>query len=773
MPRSLPLVLVFTAALFVSAFLLFLVQPLQARMVLPMLGGSPAVWNTCMVFFQAVLLLGYSYAHLLPAVLGTRRHALLHLAILATPALVLPIALPTNWVPPLGTTPVFWLLGLLVVTVGLPFFCVSTSAPLLQRWFTTTGHPAAHDPYFLYAASNLGSILALVCYPALLEPLFALADQSRLWAFGYALFFALTLGCAVTLWLAPRSPSPPTDVPLPEAANPTVRPITWPRRLRWLVLAFVPSSFMLSVSTYLTTDVAPIPLLWVLPLAVYLLTFVLVFARKPLIPTAVLGRWMPLVVVVVLVLLLSEATDTRVPGPSVLLLLGLHLLALFWIGMSCHGELARDRPPAGQLTEFYLLLSAGGVLGGMFNALIAPALFPTLLEYPIVLVAACLLRPAPPATTPAPEPPAPAPKKRKNKPEPRPVAATNLPLVLDVALPVLLGCLTVGLVLLFQSRGLPPGPLSVAAMFAVPLVGCYVFKDRPLRFGLGVAAILLASALYNGVRGKADYTARSFFGVHRVTEDPDGPFSDLYQGNTLHGRQSRERGHMREPLTYYHRTSPIGQVFAAVEGDSGYRRVGVVGLGCGTLSCYAERGQQWDFYEIDPVVIDIATKSGLFTYFEECDRATGRTPVVVLGDARLTLDASAAKYDVLVIDAFSSDSIPLHLLTRQALRIYLSHLSEDGVLAFHVSNRYLDLEPVLGDLTGDADQPLVCFGQTHRVDDKEIAAGYIASSWVIVARRENVFAKLNKEVWHRVERRPGVRVWTDDYTNLLGAWRRD
>jgi hypothetical protein len=365
--------------------------------------------------------------------------------------------------------------------------------------------------------------------------------------------------------------------------------------------------------------------------------------------------------------------------------------------------------------------------------------------------------------------PTPPTKKRKGKPEPRAAPAANALLVLDIALAVLLGCVTIGLVLTFQSMGVPPGPISVAVMFAVPLVVCYVFKDRPIRFALGVTAILLASTLYNGVRGHSLLAARSFFGAHRVTEDPVLHIRDLYQGTTLHGRQNLDQP--REPLTYYHRTGPIGQVFSAFGVDANVNRVGVIGLGCGTLSCYAEPGQEWTFYEIDPVVADIATKSRLFTYFDECERAAGLRPNIVPGDGRLTLARADAQYDVLVIDAFSSDSIPLHLLTREALAIYLAHLSEDGIVAFHISNGYVDLEPVLGDLAGDADPPLICSGQSYRLStDQEVVAGYKSSDWVVMVRKDAVQAKLRGE-WHRVGKRPGVRVWTDDYTNLLGAWR--
>jgi hypothetical protein len=476
---------------------------------------------------------------------------------------------------------------------------------------------------------------------------------------------------------------------------------------------------------------------------------------------------MPLVVVIVLVLLLSEATDTRLGGGSLVLLLGIHLLALFWIGMVCHGELARDRPPAEYLTVFYLILSAGGVLGGMFNALLAPLIFPTVLEYPLVLVLACFLRPAAAVIESTPSPSA---KKRKGKPEPRRAELHNKLPVLDVALPVLLGCVTVALVLTFQLM-LNPGPESVAAMFTAPLVVCYLFKDRPIRFALGVTAILLASTLYYGVHGKVDFVDRSFFGVHRVTEDPFSHFRTLWHGSTQHGQQNRDRP--RDPLMYYNRTGPIGQVFAALtaNGKSNVTEVGVVGLGCGTLCCYGERAQHWTFYEIDPLVEQIASDPKLFTYLSDAKERTGIKPEIVLGDARLMLDRSAGKFNVLVIDAFSSDAIPMHLLTKEALTVYLDHLSDDGVLAFHVSNRYVDLEPVLGDLAGNREPPLVCLGQLYEPTDDEKAAGYWASNWVIMARKEVTLAKFDMLKWHRVEKRPGARVWTDDYTNLLGAWR--
>jgi hypothetical protein len=729
----------FTFTLFVSAALLFLIEPLVARMVLPLLGGTPAVWNTCVVFFQLALLAGYGYAHLAPRWLGPRLHVPIHLALLFLPILVLPLALPAGWIPTQEVSPVFWLLALLLVMVGLPFFIVSTSAPLLQKWFTRTDHPNAGDPYFLYAASNLGSILALLAYPLLLEPTLSLNSQAQLWTAGYALFVVLVAGCAWCGWRFPASPAPEHKVTDEKPIKPP-ESLSLRRVLRWLLLAFVPASLVLSVTTYLTTDIAAIPLLWVVPLAIYLLTFVLAFSlpRSHLL----LLRWMPLVVLILVLVLVSEATE------PIAVLIPVHLRGLFWIGMVCHGELARDRPDERNLTAFYFWLSAGGVLGGLFNALLAPLLFRTVAEYPLALVLACWLRPA----------------------DEKSSFRVNF---WDIVLPLGVGVLTVGLLLGCRVGGLPAGPLTLAVAFAVPLVLCYTLHDRPLRYALGVGALFLASGFYAGVHGTAQFARRSFFGVHRVALDPTGHYRVLIHGNTIHGQQSRDPGRQREPLNYYHTTGPIGQVFAALRGDPRLQRVGVVGLGTAALCCYAAPGQQWTFYEIDPEVVYIARDSGLFTFFSKCLTR----PRVVVGDARLRLQHSDDRFGLLVVDAFSSDAIPVHLLTKEALGIYLDHLDDDGILAFNISNRYLDLEAVLANLARDHHPPLVCLAQEDRsLSEKQKADGKSPSHWVVIAHRPEAVAKLTKTAaWRAAHGRPGQSVWKDDFSNLLGVirWRME
>lgn len=383
--RSVAVLGVFVATLFTGSALLFLIQPMFAKMVLPLLGGTPAVWATSMVFFQATLLAGHAYAHWSVTRLGVRRQAKVHILVVLLPLLLLPVSVPGGWTPP-EEGPVLWLLRLLAFALGLPFFVLSTSAPLLQRWFASTDHPSGKDPCFLYAASNGGSMLALLFYPFVMEPALPLDIQTRVWAIGYGVLAAGTLACA---WVAIRARGqndPPPAVEPDEAEGPPVRPVTGRRRLRWVALAFVPSSFMLAVTTYISTDIAAIPLLWVIPLALYLLTFILVFSSSRPFPVVWTAR-IHAIVLIILVLVMP-LDDDMLPRWVVL---WLPLLGLFMAALLCHAQLAADRPAPRHLTEFYLWMALGGVLGGSFTALLAPVLFDSLIEYPLAIVLACML----------------------------------------------------------------------------------------------------------------------------------------------------------------------------------------------------------------------------------------------------------------------------------------------------------------------------------------------------------------------------------------------
>jgi hypothetical protein len=740
------LLIVFAVSMFASATLLFLVEPMLAKMALPMLGGSPAVWNTCLVFFQAVLLAGYLYGYAATKWLKRRTQIVLHLALALTPLAVLPLHLPAGWEPPSQTSPVLWILAMLSVAVGLPFFVLSSSTPILQRWFSQSGHKQAHDPYFLYAASNAGSLVGLLGYPLLLEPALRLSEQSHLWSYGYAVFLALTVACAALVWRV----QPAIDTP-PLASNQQVLETEsasiWRQRLRWIALAFIPSSLMLGVTTALTTDVPAIPLFWVLPLAFYLLSFVLVFAKRPPLSHQWIVKRLPFIILAALV---PTVCTFQLP---LLVLIVLYLLTLFAVAMVCHGELARSRPPVSRLTEFYLWISFGGVVGGIFNALVAPVIFSTVVEFPLALVLAALARPSVDSPPLSPEKSA---KAKRN----------------DWLLPIALG-LVMAAALIWQAHASAVlSRLPVVLIFGGSMLCCLRFGNRPLRFALGVVALLAASTLYNPIFGQALHVERNFFGVLRVTNSPDLKFRFFIHGATLHGSQSLDPAKSREPLSYYTVSGPAGSILPAVQARTLYSSSGavrkpnwaVVGLGAGAMACYLQPGESLTYYEINPAVKTIALNPHYFTFLQQC--APGAQ--IVLGDARLKLrDAPDAGYDLIVLDAFSGDMIPMHLVTREALALYLRKLAPGGIIAFHITNRYLQLGPTLCALAHDAG--LVCLmDRDDPIPQAQKDAGKFASEWLVMARSPADLGPLATDPrWKPVTVNPGTKVWTDDYSNLL------
>jgi len=724
------LLLIFSLTLFVSALLLFLVQPMFGKMVLPLLGGSPAVWNTCMVFYQAALLGGYAYAHALPRWLGLKRQALLHLGLLLLVTLTLPIGIAWGWTPPAQSSPIPWLLLVLLGSVGLPFFVVSSTAPLLQKWFANTGHGAARDPYFLYGASNLGSMVALLSYPFVVETHLRLAAQARFWTAGYFVLVGLIAACAVMLWRAPAAAAP---VAVPEGEG---EPLTFSGRVWWVLLAFAPSSLLLGVTTYLSTDIAAVPLLWVIPLAIYLLTFVLVFARRPLLPHHLMVQVAPFLVIPVAVL-----GFLVFKGSWPLFLL--HLLTFFILAMVCHGELMRYRPAAAHLTEFYLWLAVGGVLGGLFNALVAPVVFKDVIEYPLIIVVACLLRPALTAASSR-------------------TLSRWLDFLLPLALTLGLGALARVILLKAPLEMLVPAMYASAALAALL---CYAFRHRPLRFGLGVGAIMLAG-LWFPTQGPLLHQERNFFGVLQVFYDVEGGCHQLVHGNIVHGAQSLDPARRYEPLTYYHPTGPLGQVFAAFDEKNYHWRIGVVGLGVGCIAGYGKFGQEMTFYEIDPAVADIARDPRYFTFLQDCLAHVE----VVPGDGRLSLkQARDGYFDMIILDAFNSDVIPMHLLTREALRLYLAKLRDGGILAFNLCNRFLDLQPVLGNLAQDAG--LACLVQEDlNLSPEERQARKNTSVWAVMGRPGALEVLAGDPRWHPAPA-PGKPLWTDDFSDILRVFK--
>lgn len=719
--------LAFTLAVFLSAALLFVVEPMFGKMVLPLLGGSPAVWTTCMLFFQGALLLGYLYAHVGPKWLGLPRHTALHIVLLALCFLVLPISVGGTAAAFRLDHPNVWLLWVLTVSLGAPFILLSSTGPLLQVWFSKTSHPAAHNPYFLYAASNAGSLLALLSYPFLIEPTITLKGQTRFWSLGFIVLIGLVLLAAT--YLRTNSAS---ALDVKESGAPVAR-VGRRTMLRWTLLAFVPSSFFLALTTYTTTDVAAVPLLWIIPLVLYLLSFTIVFGRRTWIPQSVLIRWQPIGLIALAVILFWGASAS---GPW---LLPLHLIVFFVTALVCHGELAATKPPPSRLTDFYLCIAVGGVLGGIFNALVAPAVFNSVLEYPLTILIACAVRPWPAA-----------------QPSAKRMRWWELALILAACA-----------VLVWTRLSDPDRPAAAAVLIssAVVAMACLRMSRNPARFTLAIGLVVIAAMVTMGARSGILLQERNFFGVREVREDAPKRLRWLMHGTTNHGAQSLDPAKRREPVTYYHRPGPIGDVFRAFPPVPG-RRVAVIGLGAGSLAAYAGAGEEWTFYEIDPDIARVASDTNYFTYLKD----TPAKVRVVLGDGRLSLaEAPDHHYDIIVVDAFSSDAIPTHLLTLEALSVYRNKLSKTGVIAWHLSNRYLDLEPVLARLIRETGVAGLIRSDTDCSPGLESKC--YPTVWAAIASNfEQLGALQNAAAWRRLRIREGVRLWTDDFSNIFSVF---
>ncbi len=762
----------YTATTFLSALLLFSVQPMFAKMVLPVLGGSPSVWAVAIFFFQAALLAGYCYAHLLIARVRVALTGLVHLGVCLLALLALPIGLPAGWSEPPTGEPYLWQLGLFTVAIGLPFLAVSANAPLLQAWFARTGHPHGADPYFLYAASNFGSLIALLGYPFILEPEFGLKELSRLWTVGYLLLLAALILTYVLMRsrqseVASASAAAATKSDAPSSAAPT-----WADRLGWIGLALVPAALLTAFTTHVTTDIASAPLLWVLPLSLYLLTFVLVFRERPLLHRRSL-LYLHLAAVAVALLALSQTKHetwflTAATGVAV----------FFTSAMVAHRTLYEARPAARYLTEFYLWMSFGGALGGLSAALIAPKIFSEVFEYPLLLALSMACRPGVFSTE----------ALRRLWASAAVIAARSTSLRLpgrgpqmterDKQEALVLWLIIAGGILAIYWLPWALGKLhvnlgewgSTPVVVAVLVLVLLVEIRRPTR--QFVAATLIFCALVwlpsSVKRGEAQ---RSYFGVYRVQLSPDGDYHTLIHGTTLHGAQrvmddDGNRVDDPTPATYYYESSPIAKTIGKVRERLGDKkgRYGVTGLGAGSLSCHAKEGEAWRFFEIDPVIVGIATNPRYFTFLKHCMPQRD----IVMGDARLTMAKEAKdSFDLIIVDAFSSDAVPVHLMTAEALRLYLDKVKPDGIVLLHISNRYLDLESVLG-----ATVELLPGVQGFIVAD-DAADGSYAQSTSTVA----LFAK-SKEALEPMRAFEGIsefddgglKPWTDDYSDILGPF---
>ena len=706
----------FILSIFVGAVLIFLVQPMFAKMATPLLGGSPSVWNVSLVCFQAALLGGYGYAHILGRLKSVRTQVLIHGLVFLSGTICLPLGLTGVFGDPSADHPALWLIGVFLLSVALPFAAVSATSPLIQSWYARTNRADADDPYYLYAASNIGSLIGLAAYPLLMEPFTRVATQSASWAAGYGVLFFLLMGSGFVAFRGSLARQAQASVEEARAS------LSWKERFIWLGLAFIPSSLLVGATTHITTDVAAAPFLWVPPLTLYLLTFVLVFAKKPPIPQAVILRFQPVVMAGV-VLVLPHFIDV-----GWFLELALTLLGLFWASMTCHGLLAERRPHVSRLTEFYLLMSLGGVLGGAFNALVAPVIFDLVLEYPLVLAASLLVLPATQSS-------------------------------FDGRGRVLFGILAavVAVILFNRIAGISLSGGSAVIFIALPTIMIVLARGRRFLMVSSFAVSVFAGLMLNPYASGT--SERGFFGIVKVLEI-DGRRAMMH-GTTLHGAQFLEGDRVLQPLTYYGANTPIGQTFHQYNDAE---TVGVVGLGVGSVACYGTPGQDWVFFEIDPIVVNIAKDPDQFTFLSECQPDAR----MVVGDARVQLTYEDDRFfDLLLLDAFSSDSIPVHLVTREAMRLYLSKLDDDGVFIAHISNRHMALEQVFARLA--ALEGAVALVQKYQPTAEQREEGQTATHAMLFAKNEAALSRaLATGDWERIES-DGKRPWTDDYTNILAA----
>lgn len=701
-----------------------------ARSVLPRLGGAAAVWNACSLFYQSALLAGYGLAHFGPRWLGVRRHALVHLGLLGLGLLFLPLSVSGS--PEGHVNPALWLLGALVRGVAVPFLAVAATAPLLQLWYARSDAPDARDPYPLYAASNLGSLVGLLAYPLFIDLVLGLAAQARLVSILYVALVLLVATCALgALRRRPAEASASLPTGSPVAVEPAP---SWRLRARWLFLAAVPASLSLGATTHITTDLAPVPLLWILPLALYLLTFVLAFARRPPLSHSLVVRAQPFLL---LGLLLVCALGLDGHG---IWTLPLHLLVLFVSALVAHRELALARPSAQHLGPFYLWLAAGGVAGALVNTLLGPLLWNRNWEYLLVLALAAACRPAPTEHTPG--------ARRWDWLGP--------------------ACLGLGLaaLLLLTPRLLPslPETVSSAAPLGLAALVAFGWSERRTRLTLG-CLVLLGVAIPLLPQAHVVAARRSFYGMHRVADGPDG-LRRLMHGTTSHGTQSLDPARRREPLAYFHVGSPLGEILRALPSER-RRHLAIVGLGTGTIAAYGRAGEHLTFFEIDPAVVDLAREH--FTYLRDSAAAVD----VVLGDGRKGLEAvPAASLDLIVLDAFSSNAVPTHLLTQEALANYLTKLTPRGLLIANTSNRMLNLPPVFADLA----PRLACQAWTafQAPDRASVEAGASASQWVILARQASDLPVVeHPALFLPLAPGDGSQAWSDDRASIVGLikWR--
>lgn len=733
-----PLLPVFAVTLFLSAFLIFAVQPMASKMLLPLLGGSPSVWNTAMVFFQAMLLGGYAYAHLISKFLPLKGQALLHIALLCFFTMILPLTIPADASPPEGDGQDIWQLGIMLTCIGGPFFILAASAPLFQHWFASSGHKDAANPYFLYAVSNIGSMMALLGYPLVMEPFLSLSEQTNGWFGGYLLLIGMVALCGFLV----RNGIKPVQ---PIAANSDSSRVTWTERAVWTFLAFIPSSLMLGVTTLITTDLASAPMIWIVPLAIYLATFIIAFSNKPLMGVAITRELTPYILcLVILLFMLSGFIFLKIP------MIIVHLVAFYMCALLCHGELAQSKPSAAHLTEYFLIISFGGVLGGIFNALIAPKIFLSPMEYSLSLGAIGFIVWAGFNNFPAIRN-----KFNATQDTKRPVKI----LLMDIVIVAVGAGLCIATYM--AENNIVQMVFSIAIFIYLLMI---VQKHGPFAFVCMITLLSFQSAIWSTEKVLIGQD-RNYFGIIKIYEEKNYNF--LYHGTTLHGAQPRDEKQQFLPVTYYSPGGPASDVFKELSKKRGKQEVGVIGLGVGSVVCYKAPGRHFDFFEIDQDIARYAEDPKYFTYLSGC----GSPYDIILGDGRLKIAEKADKtYDMIFLDAFSSDNIPIHVMTKEAFAIYFAKLKDNGVITMNISNRYLDLRPVL--VAIGKELGFTVYFKFHQPESKkdDISELYTASMFAVMAKDEKALAPYVENYdWKPYTKDYNVRPWTDDYANILSV----
>lgn len=717
-PRGIGVAILFATTSFLGASLLFMIQPLAAKLILPSYGGSATVWSTSSLLFQLLLLVGYLYAHVSTRGLGARWQPKAHLVLLALPLLVLPLALPPEAAPPADTSPVLWLLRTLLLMVGLPFAVLSTTGPLIQRWYAWSGGPRAEDPYFLFAGSNLGSFVGLLAYPFAIEPFLTLTQQRVWWSLAFGGFLALMAVCASNV--RARGAHHDTAVVADTPSRPSPR-----RVMSWCLWAFLPSSMMLAATAHLSTDIAAVPLLWVLPLAAYLASFVLAFARSS---RAVSARLVIPCVVFAVTTGVVSGLGSSVLAPVVGVVVAANVAAVALAGFAAHSRLAATRPDPAHLTLFYLVVSVGGALGGLLNGVVAPLLFDGVWEYFLTIA----LLPALAIGLPAPR-----------------ITGRRVGLAAAAAASAALA-----LVLLRLAGSVN---LLMVVVLAGAVVVCGIIAWLTMRApALLTVTLLIASVALVVVQEQSSLmTERTFYGSYRVRTTGDQHV--LLHGTTIHGTQFLDPGRSMIPTTYYATDGPFGDLVTAVAPQS----LAVVGLGAGAIAAYGPDVPRIRFFEIDPVVADIAQDPRWFSYLSDSPADVD----IVVGDGRLAMsEEPEGTFDLVALDAFSSDSIPVHILTREGIGVFLDRVAPEGALAIHISNRIFDLRPVLA-------AHARALGLRAVVGRGGQGPGATESEWVVLTRSDAIADELEAgDRWTPLAITRTVE-WTDDYSSVLSVLR--